>query len=139
MGDFIAEKTISELVKQGISPLKANITILGLSFKENCPDIRNTKVVTILKRLQHYDCNLNVSDPWVISEEAIAQYDIELKTLKSIQNQDAVIVAVAHDEYLALLSSDWERMLKPQGVLIDVKSIFKKDYFLNTGIRHWAL
>ena len=139
MGDFIAEKTVSELVKQGISPLSANILILGLSFKENCPDLRNSKVITIIKRLEHYNCNINVSDPYVIPKEAKKQFGIELKKIESIQNQDAVIVAVSHDEYKSILLDDWERILRMDGVIIDVKSIFKKSYFSELEFRYWSL
>ena len=139
MGDFIAEKTISELAKQGINPLKANITILGLSFKENCPDLRNTKVITIIKRLENYNCNLNVADNQVIPEDAKSQYGIRLKNIDNIKNQDAIIIAVSHKEYMKLLSKDWKRMLKQGGVIIDIKSIFNKDYFSKMKFGYWAL
>tara|TARA_X000001036_G_C20542780_1_gene751033 strand:- start:395 stop:1087 length:693 start_codon:yes stop_codon:yes gene_type:complete len=139
MGDFIAEKTISELAKQGISPLKANILILGLSFKENCPDLRNSKVITIIKRLEHYNCNISVTDPYVIDKEAMEEYKIRLKKLESIQKQDAVIIAVAHEEYMKISLNAWDKMLRPDGVIIDVKSTFKKNYFSKMNFRHWAL
>ena len=109
MGNFIAEKTISELAKQGISPLGANITILGLSFKEDCPDLRNTKVVSIMERLEHYNCNLKVSDPCVIPAEAEKQYNIKLENIDDIKEQDAVIIAVAHKEYFKLSFKFWKK------------------------------
>ena len=139
MGDFIAEKTVSELTKQGISPLGANITILGLSFKENCPDLRNTKVVSIIKKLEHYNCNLTVSDSWVLPDEAKSKYDIELQKIEDIKNQDAIIIAVAHEDYLNFLSSQWEKLLRPQGLVVDVKSIFNKDYFQSMKLNYWSL
>ena len=139
MGVFIAEKTISELSKCGISPLGANITILGLSFKENCPDLRNTKVITILKQLELYNCNINVSDPYVIPKEAKDQFDIELQNLNEIKNQDAVIIAVANKKYLKISSSHWKSMLRPGGVIIDVKSIYKQEYFSKMKLKYWAL
>ncbi len=139
MGDFIAEKTVSEIIKSGISPLGANIAILGLSFKEDCPDLRNTKVISIIKRLEHYNCNLKVSDPYVVSDEAKSQYEIELLEIEKIQNQDAVIIAVAHRNYSNISLNKWNRMLKPSGVVVDVKSIYKKDFFLQTKLRHWRL
>jgi len=139
MGDFIAEKTISELSKHGISPLGANITILGLSFKENCPDLRNTKVITIRDRLKDYNCNINISDMWVNYKEAKSIYNIELQKIDEIKNQDALIIAVAHKEYVNLSQNKWIRMLKSRGVVIDIKSIFKKDYFVKMGFRYWAL
>ena len=139
MGDFIAEKTISELTKLGISPLGANITILGLSFKEDCPDLRNTKVISIINRLKYFNCNLTVSDSWVIPEEAKSQYGIELQKIEEIKKQDAIILAVAHKEYLNLSSNQWERILRPQGLVIDVKSIFNKNYFSKMKFKYWSL
>ena len=138
MGSFIAEKTISELAKQGISPLGANITILGLSFKEDCPDLRNTKVVSIIRRLEDYNCNLTISDPNVIPRELKLVWN---KTPKSsqIKNQDSIILAVAHKEYKRIKSEDWERLLKPNGVIVDIKSIFERDHFSNLSYRYWAL
>ena len=139
MGEFIAEKTISELAKQGISPLGANISILGLSFKENCPDIRNTKVVSVIKRLEHYNCNINVSDSYVIPQEAIKEYNIRLKNIRDLKDQDAIIIAVSHEEYTDISLNNWSKMLKPEGVIIDVKSIYKKNYFSQMKFRYWAL
>jgi len=139
MGDFIAEKTISELTKLGISPLGANIAILGLSFKEDCPDLRNTKVISIINRLKYFNCNLTVSDSWVIPEEAKSQYGIELQKIEEIKKQDAIILAVAHKKYLNLSSNQWERILRPQGLVIDVKSIFNKNYFSKMKFKYWSL
>tara|TARA_B100000029_G_scaffold454034_1_gene480243 strand:- start:1725 stop:3020 length:1296 start_codon:yes stop_codon:yes gene_type:complete len=139
MGDFIAEKTISELTKLGISPLGANIAILGLSFKEGCPDLRNTKVISIINRLKYFNCNLTVSDSWVMQEEAKIQYGIELQKIEDIKEQDAIIIAVAHKEYLHLSSNQWERILRPQGLVIDVKSMFNKNYFSKMKFKYWSL
>ena len=139
MGSFIAEKTISELAKQGISPLGANITILGLSFKEDCPDLRNTKVVSIIRRLEDYNCNLTISDPNVMPKEAEVQFGIKLQKISQIKNQDSIILAVAHREYKRIKSEDWERLLKPNGVIVDIKSIFERDHFSNLSYRYWAL
>ena len=139
MGDFIAEKTISEISKCGISPLGANITILGLSFKENCPDLRNTKAIKIIERLQHYNCNIKVSDPYVLPVEAKDQFDIELQNIKEIKNQDAVVIAVSHSEYINFSENNWQRILRPKGVVIDVKSIFNESYFSKLNFKYWAL
>ena len=139
MGDFIAEKTISELVKQDISPIDAKIAILGLSFKENCPDLRNTKVITIIDRLKDYNCNITVSDPWVIPKEAKDVYGISLKSINNISKQHAIIIAVSHRQFIELDMSIWQRMLEPDGVLIDVKSILNKEYFSDFNLRYWAL
>ena len=139
MGDFIAEKTISEISKCGISPLGANITILGLSFKEDCPDLRNTKVIRIIDRLQHYNCNLKVSDSYVLPKEAKDQFDIELQDINEIKKQDAVIIAVSHSEYINFSEDKWRKILRPRGVVIDVKSIFNKNFFTKLNFKYWAL
>tara|TARA_B100001175_G_C19499738_1_gene637393 strand:- start:1317 stop:2618 length:1302 start_codon:yes stop_codon:yes gene_type:complete len=139
MGDFIAEKTISELAMQGISPLKANISIFGLSFKENCPDLRNTRVITIIKRLEHYNCNIVISDPWVAPNEAKKYFDIELKNISSIKNQDAIILAVNHKEFLNISSNKWGKILRKNGVFIDVKSVFNENFFSKMNFRYWSL
>ena len=85
MGYFIAEKTISELAKQNISPLKAKVALLGLSFKENCPDIRNSKVINIINGLSQYNCELKISDPHVDYNEAKNEYGIEIQDIQSIK------------------------------------------------------
>ena len=139
MGIFIADKTISELAQQNISPLNANITILGLSFKENCPDIRNTKVVSIMDRLEQYGCQLKITDPMVIPEEAKNQYDIDLENFENISSQDAIILAVCHDDYIKFSLSDWDNILIKRGVVIDVKSVYSLEYFNETQIRYWSL
>ena len=139
MGDFIAEKTISELVKSGISPLGASITIFGLSFKEDCPDLRNTKVISVIKRLKQYNCKINVTDPYVIPKEAVDRYGIELQEIGEIKNQDAIVIAVAHREYKNLSMKYWEKLLNKRGVVIDIKSIYKKEFFDKIAINYWGL
>ena len=123
-------------MKQDFSPIDAKIAILGLSFKENCPDLRNTKVITIIDRLKDYNCNITVSDPWVIPK-AKDVYGISLKSI-NISKQHAIIIAVTKAIF-ELDMSIWQRMLEPDGVLIDVKSILNKEYFSDFNLRYWAL
>ena len=139
MGEFIAEKTISEIIKKGISPLKAEITILGLSFKENCPDLRNTKVITIINKLSHYDCIVKVVDPNVSFDDAFHQYGIKLTKIKSIEKQDAIILAVPHKQFLNYNQNEWLKMIKDSGVFMDVKSSYSEELFSNVGIKYWSL
>ena len=139
MGYYIAENTISELAIQGISPIGAKIAILGFTFKENCPDLRNTKVLTIIEKLKQYQCSIIVSDSRANSDDAMSQFRIELLDLNEIKDQDAIIVAVAHDEYYTLSNENWSRMLNNGGVLIDVKSIYAINRFSETTFRHWRL
>ena len=139
MGSYIAEKTISQLVSVGISPIGAKVSILGLTFKENCPDLRNSKVFSIIKRLEEFHCILNVSDIYAIKEEAKRKYDIDTVPLRKIKKQDAVILAVAHKEYTKFTKKDWMDILKPGGVIIDVKSIYSRDIFEKLQISYWSL
>ena len=96
IGNFIAEKTVSEIVKKEINPVDAKITILGLAFKENCPDIRNTKVLTIINRLNDFNCKVNIVDNWVSEEDAMNNFNNNLVPIENIIGQHAIIVAVGH-------------------------------------------
>tara|TARA_Y100001958_G_C21248177_1_gene580551 strand:+ start:1812 stop:3119 length:1308 start_codon:yes stop_codon:yes gene_type:complete len=139
MGKHIVENTISELDQQGVPIDGAEISILGLTFKENCPDLRNTKVISIYELLKQYNCKLIITDEWADYEEARSIFGVELKSLNDIKNQDAIILAVKHEEYSNFNKSDWMEMLKPKGVLIDIKSLYTKETFSNEKIRHWRL
>ena len=139
MGHFIASTLIEEITKQGINPLKAKITILGLTFKENCPDLRNTKVLDIFNSLLNYNCNVVISDNYADKNVAKNSYGIELKEIENIKDQDALVFAVAHKNYLELTNSDIVKMIKPGGVIMDLKSIFALNRFKNLKIRHWRL
>ncbi|MBI89831.1 MAG: Vi polysaccharide biosynthesis protein VipA/TviB [Candidatus Marinimicrobia bacterium] len=139
MGKHIVENTISELDQQGVPIDRAEISILGLTFKENCPDIRNTKVISIYKSLEQYNCKLIITDEWADYKEVKSEFGVELKSLNDIKNQDAIILAVGHKEYSNFNRSDWMKMLKPEGVLIDIKSLYNKETFSNENIRHWRL
>jgi UDP-N-acetyl-D-mannosaminuronate dehydrogenase len=139
IGYFIAEKTISELTKQGIGLVGAKIAILGLTFKENCPDLRNTKVITIIEQLREYQCQITVSDCWANGDEVKKSFNFELTELNDIKDQDSVIIAVGHDEHTHFKSADWSRMLRSNGVLIDVKSIYNHEVFKGKNIKYWRL
>ncbi len=139
MDNYIAEKTIEKLVKQGVNPINAKISILGLTFKENCPDLRNTKIIGIIDKLSHYQCQLMICDDWVDKKRVKEQYGYDLVSLSQIIDQDAIIVAVAHDDFRKLTKNDLKSMLNSNGLLVDVKSIFDKDIFLNDKMKYWRL
>ena len=139
IGAFIADKTVSELTKNQISPLGASITILGLTFKENCPDLRNTKVLTIIDQLKKYECKINVSDDWADKIETEEKLGLSLEKLSSIKNQDALIIAVGHSNYKKLTVANWKKMLKPSGIIIDVKSVLNKHIVGQLNIPYWRL
>ncbi len=139
MPSFIVENTVSQLSRQGISLNGAKVGVLGLSFKENCPDLRNTKVVDIVDKLKKYKCKLLISDYIANRKEAMKLYGIDLVDLKKIKNQDALIIAVSHDQYKNFLSNDWSSFLNPGGVVIDLKSIYPKGALSDFGLVHWRL
>tara|TARA_B100000212_G_scaffold334828_1_gene306039 strand:+ start:34 stop:1341 length:1308 start_codon:yes stop_codon:yes gene_type:complete len=139
IGQFIASKTISHLIKKDINPIGAKVAILGLTFKEDCPDLRDTKVSTIFWSLKEHQVNVVVSDSQAIRKEAKDQLGIDLISPDKIRNQDAIIIAVCHAEYFHFKKEDWNRMLKDNGVIIDVKSIYSKIDFNKTKFSYWSL
>jgi UDP-N-acetyl-D-galactosamine dehydrogenase len=139
MGIFIAEKAISEIVNKKTNPINAKITIMGLAFKENCPDYRNTKVLTIIEKLNDYNCQVSISDSWVIEEDVRNNLGINLIPIDDISEQDAIIIAVGHREYFNFKLVDWKKMLKPNGVIIDVKSLYDPKMFYSTSYSYWSL
>ncbi len=126
MGKWIAEKTIKQMIKNDISIKNSKVLIMGLTFKENCPDLRNSKVVDIIDELKAYGVNPIVTDPLASSEEAINEYKIELTKLKDVRDVDAIIIAVAHNEYKEISKEIFKSLYKKEinkPLLIDVKSI----------------
>jgi len=139
MDKYIADSTISEMTKAGINPVGAKIAVLGLTFKENCPDLRNTKVPGIIKNLKVYGCEVVVSDPFADKDEAREHLNLKLVELSKVTKKDAVILAVGHNEYNEISKEQWQTFFNGKGIFIDVKSIYKNDYFTNTDIKHWRL
>ena len=139
MAKYIADSTVVEMTKVGINPVGANVAIMGITFKENCPDLRNTKVIDVIKSLRKYNCNVVVTDSYADKNESINMYDIELIDLAQIKNMDAIVLTVAHDQYKKIDVSSWESMLKTKGLLIDVKSTLSKKSFENSSLTIWRL
>ena len=129
MAKFVAEKTIKKLINDNIRVKGADILVMGLTFKENCPDLRNSKVNDIIKELKEYGANVHVIDPMAPKEEALEEYGIILEDESCIKNMDAVVVAVGHKEYRDMKPADLRKYFNPvyaKPLLIDVKSIFNK-------------
>ena len=124
MGDYVANQVIKLMLKKGIQVLGSNILILGFTFKENCPDVRNTKVFDIVKSLREYNLNITICDPWANVAAAKREYDIDLTNKLDNQKFDATILAVAHDEFKTL---DIEKLLNPKHIIYDVKGILPKE------------
>jgi UDP-N-acetyl-D-glucosamine/UDP-N-acetyl-D-galactosamine dehydrogenase len=132
MGEYVATQLIKEMVKQRIQVVGSKILVMGLSFKENCPDIRNTKIIDMVKALKEYDLDLDIYDPWVEPEEVKEEYGLApIATLQAHQ-YDAIILAVAHDQFKAMSSQDFKNLGKAQHVLYDLKYVLDKS---ETNIR----
>ncbi|MCR0182843.1 nucleotide sugar dehydrogenase [[Clostridium] innocuum] len=144
MGEFIANATIKQLILAGKAPKKSKIAILGLTFKENCPDIRNSKVEDIINELAKYEINPMVIDPWATKEDAKKEYNIELTNFNDVKDVDCIILAVAHDQFKALTWEKIDSLYKAfddnkQKVLIDVKGLRKIEEATDMGYRYWRL
>ena len=121
MGSHVARRTAKLMAQRNLQTTQSNILILGLAFKENCPDLRNTKVVDIIAELKSYNANVHIHDPWVSAEEARHEYGIDLVATPEAGYYDAVILAVSHREFIALGAEGIRAFGKPGAVLFDVK------------------
>lgn len=143
MGQFVADASIKNMILAGKAVKNSKVVILGLTFKENCPDIRNSKVEDIIERLREYGVEPIVVDPRANEEEAIKVYKVQLKTLKDVKNADCVIVAVAHNEFRALSLDDIDELFvkddSSSKVLIDVKGIYNTEEVKVKGFSYWRL
>ena len=143
MGAFVADATIKELIKAGKAPKNCKVVIFGLTFKENCPDIRNSKVEDIVKRLKEYDIDPVVVDPWADAAEAKREYHVDLVSLEDVQDVDCIILAVAHNEFKTLTVDDLKKLYRAgadcEKVLIDVKGLHSVDALKASGMSWWRL
>lgn len=127
MGAYIAERVVKALTKKRIHVVGARILVMGLAFKENCPDLRNTRVIDVVKEFESYHANVEVYDPWVNPEEAHHEYGIELINAPEQGCYDAIIIAVGHSQFKALGADGIRQLGKPESILFDVKHILPKD------------
>lgn len=141
MSKYIAENTVKNLIKSGARVKGSKVGILGFTFKENCPDIRNTKVADIVNKLKEYEVEVIVYDPIVNKEQVKEQYGIEICQLDDLTNVNALIIAVAHEEFFKYKLSDLKKIYSSDNVpvLIDVKRIFKKTLLEEEGFIYWGL
>ena len=139
MGKFIAEQTIKKLIACGSIIKGAKVNVLGLTFKEDCGDLRNSKVVDIIRELESYGVEIYVTDPLADTVEALHEYGINLIQFDKLPQADAVIIAVAHQNFKNITAETIEQKLIGNGVLIDIKSIFDPQPFRKAGYRIWRL
>ncbi|WKT73378.1 Vi polysaccharide biosynthesis UDP-N-acetylglucosamine C-6 dehydrogenase TviB [Acinetobacter variabilis] len=127
MGEYVATQLIKEMVKKRIQVVGSKILVMGLSFKENCPDIRNTKIVDMVKALKEYDLDLDIYDPWVDAKEVEHEYGLTPITQLRENCYDAVILAVAHDQFKSMCIDDFKALSKEKYVLYDLKYVFNSN------------
>jgi UDP-N-acetyl-D-galactosamine dehydrogenase len=139
MGQHIARKTVQQMIHAGRNIKGARVNVLGLTFKEDCPDIRNSKVVDILNELREFGVETFVHDPAASAEEALHEYGVRLCSWDDLPAADAVILAVSHKQFLQIPTSEIMKKIVRQGCVIDVKSVLDAAEFRRQGLRIWRL
>ena len=137
MASFIAQQTINMMAEEGIRTEKAQVGVMGIAFKENCSDIRNSKVVDLINQLTEHGCKVIVHDPLVAPKECKHHYDITLQPFESEHIFDCLIAAVPHNEFTRLSVDTLCSKIKPGGVFIDLKSAYPRAEFANHNIKLW--
>jgi UDP-N-acetyl-D-galactosamine dehydrogenase len=139
MGPYIARKTIQQMIHQGRNILGARVNVLGLTFKENCRDIRNSKVIDVIRELEEFGVECHVHDPEADPDETLHEYGIKLRTWDELPAADALILAVAHESFLKLPTSAYLEKIVRQGCLVQVKPALDPAAFRREGVRVWRL
>lgn len=143
MGQFVAESTVKQIIKVNKKVQEARVCILGFTFKENCPDTRNSKVIDIINGLKEYDITPMIVDPQADKEEAALEYGIDIHDISAIKDIDVLILAVAHDEFTSMTMAELGKLFKPEEnsrkVIIDVKSVLDPTEVKAQGYRYWRL
>lgn len=139
MASYVAQQTVKQMINAGSSIKGAKVIVLGLTFKENCPDLRNSKVADVVRELKEYGCDVYVHDPIAESAEAEHEYGITLTTWEELPIADAIVAAVSHKEYLEMPLAEILRRIEPHGVFIDVKSAYSSQAINAAGCRLWRL
>jgi UDP-N-acetyl-D-galactosamine dehydrogenase len=139
MGAFIAQQTIKQMIHAGHPIAGAVVTVLGLTFKENCPDLRNSRVIDIIRELEDFGVKVQVFDPEAAAEEALHEYGVSLFKLDELQPAAAVVVAVAHDTYASWTHDEYLKLMHSAPVIIDVKGVCDGPALVSAGARFWRL
>lgn len=143
MGKYVVENLIKNLIKADLSVKGAKVAILGFTFKENCPDTRNARVIDIVNELNEYGINPMIVDPEADAEEAKHEYGIVFDLVEDIKEMDAVVLAVGHDQFLRFTQEDFNKMFKEgangRKVLFDIKGILNRKEYEAAGYKYWRL
>lgn len=143
MGKYVAENVVKNLIKADVSIKNARVAVLGFTFKENCPDTRNTRIIDIVNELHEYGITPKIADPTADAAEAKALYNVEFVDMSEITDCDAVILAVAHDAFATLKQTDFDKMFasadNTRRVLLDIKGLLDRDEYEKAGYNYWRL
>ncbi|MFO0453733.1 MAG: nucleotide sugar dehydrogenase [Pseudomonadota bacterium] len=139
MASYVAQQTVKQMINAGSSIKGAKVIVLGLTFKENCPDLRNSKVADVVRELKEYGCEVYVHDPIAEPSEAEHEYGIKLVSWDCLPQADAIVAAVSHREYLTMPLFEITQRLKAGGVFVDIKSAFNVGTLKNAGLNVWRL
>jgi len=139
MGKFVADQTVKHLVRNGWQVKDAPVIVLGLTFKEDCPDLRNSRVIDVIRELQSYGADVLVHDPVAAPEEALHEYGVKLVPWEQLPKAAAIVAAVAHRAFKARPTSDYLERLLPKAVVADVKSQFEASDLVSNGVTLWRL
>ena len=140
MGKYVAENAVKSLIKAGKSVKGASVAVLGFTFKENCPDTRNSKIYDIITELREYGIEPLIADPAADAQEAKHLYGVEFVDINTIKDMDAVILAVAHDEFSHFTMADMDKFCGgEQKVLLDIKGLLNRKEYENAGYLYWRL
>jgi UDP-N-acetyl-D-galactosamine dehydrogenase len=139
MGKYVAEQTVKQLIQDGSAVKGADVIVLGLTFKENCPDLRNSRVIDVVRELQSYGASVHVHDPVAQPEEAVHEYGVKLVPWDALPRAAAMVAAVAHQEFKARPIDDYVAKLAAGGLFVDVKCQMAPEALRARGIRVWRL
>ena len=140
MGAYVADAAIKQMIEAGLAPKKSTVVILGITFKENCPDIRNTRVIDIINELKLYGVSCKVVDPWADPAEVKAVYGIDLVPMSEVKDAECIAFLVKHAEFEALSIPEVKAMFntKFKNVVIDVKSMYRPEDFADENYCYWS-
>jgi UDP-N-acetyl-D-galactosamine dehydrogenase len=139
MGKYVAEQTVKQMIQSGFPVKAAKVNVLGLTFKENCPDLRNSRVIDVIGELRSYGVDVHVHDPVASSDAAVHEYGVKLTPWAELPRAHAMVVAVAHKEICARPVEDFIDKLEPGGLLVDVKCQADAESLRKHGISVWRL
>jgi UDP-N-acetyl-D-galactosamine dehydrogenase len=139
MGKYIAEQTVKQMIQRGLAVKGADVLVLGLTFKENCPDLRNSKVIDIIQELESYGCKVHVHDPVTDAEEAVHEYGVTLQSWDALPRAGAIVAAVAHEPLVNKPIDELLAKLLPGGVYMDVKCTADAQALAARGVQVWRL